>query len=62
MSHRDVYLHFASISREYIVLYIELVSKSQTHLPQKLTTTKELPVMRVFWEFAKKPGIDCWAC
>ena len=35
VGHRDVYLHSASISRENIVLYIELVLKLQTQLLQK---------------------------
>ena len=58
MRHRDVCLRSVSISRKIIVLYIELVLKSQTKLQQKLTT-RELPVMRIFWALAKKPELDC---
>jgi HD superfamily phosphohydrolase len=58
LSYRDVYLHSTSISRENIVLSIELVLKSQTQLQQRLTI-KEPPVMRIFWAFAKKPDLDC---
>ena len=35
MSHRDVYVHSASISGENIVLYIKLMLKLQTQLHQK---------------------------
>ena len=54
----------SSISRENIdiqILPLELVLKSDIQQQQRLTV-KELPVMRVFWAFAKKPDTDCWAC
>ena len=51
----------SSISRENIdiqILPLELVLKSDIQQQQRLTV-KELPVMRVFWAFAKKPDTDC---
>ena len=60
MSYRDLYLYSTSISRENIdiVLSIKLVLRSQIQLQESLTV-KELPMMRVFWAFAKKPDLDC---
>ena len=60
LSYRDVYVHSTSIIWENIdiVLSIKLALRLQIQLQQRLTV-KELPMMRVFWAFAKKPDLGC---